>query len=69
MLAGILAAVALITEIIKLIREVRSDKKEQNVELKKQKTEALQSALRGIVDGDDSRVNSEFDRLRRLRQK
>lgn len=43
--------------------------KEANDELKKQKTEALQSAVRGIVDMDDSRVNAAFDKLHRLRQK
>jgi hypothetical protein len=69
MWATILALFPFLTELMKLIREVRSDAKEQNAELKKQKTETLQSTLRGIIDMDESRINSGFDKLRRLRGK
>ena len=40
--------------------------KEHNEEKKKQKTEALQSGLRGIVDRDGSRVSVAFGELNRL---
>ena len=40
---------------------------EKNEELKKKKTEALQSGLRGVVDRDPSRVTAAFDNLNRLR--
>jgi len=66
---AILAVIPLLIEILKLVRDVRADKKEENIELTKQKTEALQSTLRGIIDMDESRINSGFDKLRRLRQK
>ena len=68
--AAILGAIlTLAVEIFKLIREVRSDKKEEKIELKKQKTEHVQSGIRGIIDGDASRITSAIDGLRRLRQK
>ena len=35
--------------------------KEKNAEIKKAKTEALQSGVRGIIDKDVSRVTSAFD--------
>lgn len=41
--------------------------KERNEELRKKKTEALQSGLRGIVDRDPSRIVGAYDNLRRLR--
>ncbi len=60
------AIVSLALEILKLINEVRADKKEEQIELKKQKTEIIQSIARGIVDSDDSRIVSGFDKLRRI---
>ena len=41
--------------------------KEANDEKKKQKTEALQSAVRGVVDRDAGRINDAFQRMRDLR--
>lgn len=69
MWTAILAIIPFLTELLKLIREVRGDKKEEQLELRKEKTEVLQSTLRGIVDMDEYRINSGFDRLRRLRRK
>lgn len=40
---------------------------EHKEEVKKKKTEVLQSGLRGIVDRDASRVTIAFDELNRLR--
>lgn len=40
--------------------------KEHKGELKKKKTEALQSGIRGIVDRDVSRITHAFDELNRL---
>ena len=37
--------------------------KEKNEESKKQKTEALQSGLRGVIDRDPSRITASFSRL------
>ena len=56
-------------ELIKIIREVRSDKKSEREETKKKQTEAIQSGVRGIIDGDKARVVTAFDSLRRMRQK
>lgn len=66
--AIISAVLALALEILKLIREVRSDKKEEAIELKKLKTEQVQRIARGIIDRDASRINAGFDELRRLRE-
>lgn len=63
------AVVTLLIEVFKLINDIRADKKEEQIELKKQKTQALQSALRGIIDGDESRYINQLELLRRLRQK
>ena len=41
--------------------------KESNDEKKKQKTEALQSVVRGLVDRDASRVTLGFSRMRSLK--
>ena len=62
------AALTLAIEIFKLISETRAEQKEQKVELKKEKTEILQSIARGIIDRDASRINAGFDKLHRLRQ-
>lgn len=67
--AIIAALLSLALEVIKLIRESRADKKEEALERKKQKTEVIQSIARGIIDRDASRVNGEFDRLRRLKER
>ena len=62
------AIITLALEIIKLINESRKENKEAAVELKKKKTEILQSLARGIVDGDASRINSCYEQLRRMRE-
>jgi len=41
--------------------------KERNDEIKKRKTEALQSGLRGLVDGDRARITAAFTDLNRMR--
>ena len=61
---GWLQAVVLV---LQLIFRIWDAIKERNDEIKKKKTEALQSGLRGIVDGDSSRVTASFDVLNRLR--
>lgn len=55
---------ALITLIIKIFDAIQ----EVNNEIKKQKTEALQSGLRAIVDKDTSRLNDCIVRLEQLRK-
>ena len=67
-LAIVAGAITLLTEIFQLIREMRTENKEEAVELKKQKTEIIQSIARGLIDGDEHRVNSGFDRLRGFRK-
>jgi hypothetical protein len=59
----------LLLEIFKLINDSRAKKEAGDVELKKQKTEILQSGLRGIIDGDLSRLNSAFEQLRELKKR
>jgi len=58
---------ALLLNLITLIFKIWDAIKERNDEIKKKKTEALQSGLRGIVDGDASRVTASFNTLNRLR--
>lgn len=53
--------------VLQIVLWILNATKEKNDELKKKKTEALQSGLRGIIDRDSSRVTLEFDRLNRLR--
>lgn len=56
-------------ELLKLIREVKNDKKERDVELKKRKTEIIQSGIRGLIDGDDRRYVTSLDQLRNIRKR
>ena len=58
---------ALIGYALQLVIWVCNTAKEINDEARKQKTEAIQSVVRGIVDRDASRINGAFDRLRRIR--
>ena len=58
---------ALIGYALQLVIWVCKTAKEINDEARKQKTEAIQSVVRGIVDRDASRINGAFDRLRRIR--
>ena len=39
---------------------------EHNLEVKKKKTEALQSGLRGVIDRDSSRITASFDAINDL---
>lgn len=41
--------------------------KENRDEIKKQKTDAIQSGVRGVIDGDAPRIVASFDRLRSLK--
>ena len=41
--------------------------READLEKKKKKTEALQSGMRGIVDGDRSRITASIDSINRMR--
>lgn len=61
--------IALLTEIVQMFRDSKKEKKEQDLDLKKQKTEEIQSIARGLIDGDASRVVAGFDRLRKLKSK
>lgn len=65
----IAAALALLLEILKLYREAKNAHTEQQKEIIKQQTESVQAIARGVIDGDESRINDHFDRLRRLREK
>ena len=57
----------LILAVFQLVFKTWDAIKEHNDELKKKKTEALQSALRGVVDRDASRITASIDTLNRLR--
>lgn len=63
-LAIIGALITLALEIIKIIRENKAESKEKAIELKKERTEILQSIVRGLADRDESRISSGFERLR-----
>jgi len=69
MWAGIIALITLAGQLLALFNKVWDANKEKNEELKKQKTEALQSGVRAIVDKDASRLNASIVELERLRQK
>lgn len=51
---------------IALIIKIWDALNERNDEIRKKKTEALQSGLRGIVDRDISRVTKAFDDINRI---
>ena len=59
--------IPLLLAVFQLIFKTWDAIKEHNDELKKKKTTALQSALRGVVDRDASRVTASLDSLNRLR--
>lgn len=67
MWSGILAALTVIGQLLGLLDRFLDAQKEKNEELKKQKTEALQSGVRAIVDRDASRLNNAIRDLNRLR--
>jgi len=68
MWAGILAAITLVGQLLSLFNKIWDANKEKDEALKKQKTEALQSGVRAIVDKDVSRLNASISDLNRLRK-
>lgn len=60
--------IPLILAVLQIITRIWDAVKEHNVEKKKQKTEALQSGVRAIVDRDASRLNASLLELDRLRK-
>lgn len=50
-----------------LIFKVWDAIRERNDEIKKQKTEALQSGLRGVIDKDPVRITAAFDSINRAK--
>ena len=52
--------------IITLINKAWNTIKEYNDELKKKKTEILQSGLRGVIDRDKTRITQSFDDFNNL---
>jgi hypothetical protein len=67
MLSGILAVITFLSQLIPLVFRIWDTIKESNDEKKKQKTEALQSGVRAIVDKDASRLNDSIRTLNSLR--
>jgi len=68
MWAGILAAITLVGQLLSLFNKIWDANKEKDEALKKQKTEALQSGVRAIVDKDVSRLNVAIGDLNRMRK-
>ena len=68
MWAGILAAITLVGQLLSLFNKIWDANKEKDEALKKQKTEALQSGVRAIVDKDVSRLSVAINDLNRLRR-
>lgn len=63
----ILAVLAFCGQLIVLGVKIWDAVKESNEEIKKKKTEALQSGVRAIVDRDASRLVAAFDELRKYK--
>lgn len=68
MIAGIIAVLAFLGQIITLAMKIWETNKEKDEEKKKDQTSVIQSGVRGIIDGDATRIVAAFDRLRRLRE-
>ncbi len=68
MIAAIIAGLTFLGQLLSLLDKIWDAHKEHNEELKKQKTEALQSGVRAIVDKDVSRLNVAIADLQRLRK-
>jgi len=68
MIAAIIAGLTFLGQLLGLGIEIWHSIKEKNDEIKKEKTKEAQSGIRGIIDGDASRVNAAINRLRRLRK-
>jgi len=68
-LAVIGVLLQIIFEVLKIYQDVRADKKKEKEEIKKKQTEHLQSIVRGVIDNDESRINTGFDNLRILRMR
>ena len=62
-----MSLIAVIGTVLQIIFWCLNTWKEANDEKKKQKTEALQSVIRGVVDRDASRITLGFDRMRSLK--
>lgn len=60
--------IQLATIVFQLALKLWDAKSEKDQEIKKAKTEAVQSGVRGLIDDDSSRIVSAFDDLRRLRR-
>ena len=67
MWAGILAVIGFLGQVLGLAVRIYDAQKEKENDVKKQKTEILQSGLRAIVDRDSSRLNVSIQQLARLR--
>lgn len=59
--------VSIALAVFQLIFRVWDAINERNADVKKKKTEALQSVTRGIIDRDKGRVTAGFDDLNRMR--
>jgi len=59
--------ITLAVTLLKLATKIWDAINDHNIERKKQKTEALQSGIRAIVDRDASRLNSAIGDLNRMR--
>ena len=68
-LAVIGVLLRVILEVLGIYREVKNDKKKEKEEIKKKQTEHLQSIVSGVIDNDESRINTGFDNLRILRMR
>lgn len=66
MIAGIMAVIAFLGQLLALGIKVWDAKKETDLEKKKQVTEILQSSLRAVIDKDVSRLNSANIALKNL---
>ena len=66
MWAGILALITLIGQVLSLINKIWDANKEKNEQIKIEKTKALQSGVRAIVDKDVSRLNTAINDFKRL---
>lgn len=67
MLAGILAFIGFLGQVLGLINRIYDARKEKNDEEKKRKTELVQNGARAIIDRDASRIVATYDELRRLK--
>lgn len=69
MIAAIIAGITLLGQLVTIGVRIWDAVKENDVEIKKQKTEAIQSAARAVIDRDVSRLNVAINDIERLRGK